>query len=332
MNVSIAGTSWSKDSPIALVGGVFDPLHAGHVAYLHAAKQYGPLVCALSDAPEKHLPLVPLDHRKAILEALGVTSVIAHDGTQIPQIIRQLKPTYYVKGPDWVGKIPRAERDACAEVGTTVAYTTTGQASSTGLLDAYERTRVTQALEDFELFVQTQAAPEPWTPVTPYDRETRRAVEARHADILADIFGGLTVLDYGCGFGYLVELLQERGIDAVGWDPQFANTPGILTRRYHVVICREVLEHVPFREWPNVIWDLNEIAQRFIYITTRFTAKPHLLAVDGSDALDPTHISLANPSLLRTLCVLHGGRRRADLETRLDWMQKGRCLVYEVGA
>jgi hypothetical protein len=45
---------------------------------------------------------------------------------------------------------------------------------------------------------------------------------------------------------------------------------------------------------------------------------------------DPTHISLLTQPFLRSLCVLNGGKRRRDLETRLDHQNKGRCLVYEV--
>lgn len=313
-----------------LVGGVFDPLHAGHLAYLEAAKQHGPLVCALSDAPEKHPPVVPIAQRKALLEALGVSHVIVHDGDGIPALIESLQPRYYVKGPDWAGKIPPAERAACERVGTGIVFTVTKTESSSKMLADYEAARTTETLADFETFVHTQASPKSWAPVTPYDRESRRAIEAPQADILAQLFEGLTVLDYGCGFGYLVELLHERGIDAIGWDPQFHDQPDVLSELYDVVICREVLEHVPIREWPNVVWAIATTAKRFVYITTRFTNKPHPLDVDGSDDLDPTHISITNQALLRSMLVMHGLRRRADLEARLDWKRLGRVLVYEV--
>ena len=36
-----------------------------------------------------------------------------------------------------------------------------------------------------------------------------------------------------------------------------------------------------------------------------------------------------NMDMLRLMFVLQGFRRRSDLETRMDWMNKGRVLVYE---
>jgi len=48
------------------------------------------------------------------------------------------------------------------------------------------------------------------------------------------------------------------------------------------------------------------------------------------DDLDPTHISMLSQPFLRSICVLNGGRRREDLEAKLDHQHKGRVLVYEV--
>ena len=58
-------------------------------------------------------------------------------------------------------------------------------------------------------------------------------------------------------------------------------------------------------------------------------APTHLLDVMTSDDLDPTHISMLNQDFLRTLFVLEGFKRRADLEQAMDWRQYGRVLVYE---
>jgi cytidyltransferase-like protein len=319
----------ANSNNVALIGGVFDPLHAGHLAYIKAARPYGTLVCALSDAPSKHPPLVPLKERAQLLEALGCC-VIPHDGTDIPRIIQALKPSAYIKGADWAGKLPEAELAACHRTGTSVVFTDTKDQSSSKLLAEYERARTAEKLADFELFVQTQADQEPWKPVTPYDRESRRAIEAPHADRIVQTFDGRTVLDYGCGFGYLVELLNERGMTATGWDLQFKDEAEILEARYDLVICREVLEHVPLREWPNTIWWLIHSARKYVYLTTRFTAKSHLLDVDGTDDLDPTHISMVQQDFLRSVFALHGCTRRPDLEAALDWRKLGRCLVYEV--
>jgi hypothetical protein len=45
--------------------------------------------------------------------------------------------------------------------------------------------------------------------------------------------------------------------------------------------------------------------------------------------VDPSHITLLNKDLLRLFFVLEGFKQRKDLEDRIDWMGKGRALVYE---
>ncbi len=314
-------------SNYVLVSGVFDPIHAGHLAYLRAASDYGPLLCVLSDAPEKHPPLVPLADRAALLKWLGADKVIT--GSTVAQVLEQERPRAYIKGSDWRDRLPADQVEVCQRLKISMVYTETRKASSSALLANYERARNAQKLAALERFVQSQTpAEQVWEPVTDYSRDTRRAIEATQADILAEVFKGCSVFDYGCGFGYLVELLTERGMDAEGWDPRQRRECPIVLR--DAVICREVLEHLTVREAVGVVHELIAMADRYVYVTTRFTGKSHLLDVDAADTLDPTHITMLNQDLLRTLFVLEGCTRRADLEARLDWMQLGRVLVYEV--
>jgi hypothetical protein len=112
-----------------------------------------------------------------------------------------------------------------------------------------------------------------------------------------------------------------------GWDPK-DNTgePWIMS---DLVICREVLEHVPVAGVAEIVRKLCGLSNRYVYVTTRFSKGPHRLDVDGSDGLDPTHITMLNQDLLRMLFTLEGFRRRADLERELDHRELGRVLVYE---
>jgi cytidyltransferase-like protein len=329
--------------PRVLIGGTFDPLHAGHLAYIREAQaiatdycanqNQGTVICAVSDSPAKHQPLVPLAERGQILSALGV-EVITHDGPTVLSLLRHVRFDYYIKGEDWRGRLPMDEVDACIAQGTKIVFTDTVTQSSSFLLGDYERKRNAEKLSAFEAFVKDQPAiTKPWEPVTDYSRDTRRTIEAPQADIIAKVFRGCSVLDYGCGFGYLVEMLNERGMRAEGWDPQSSEQ-----RFWHIdekwlsydlVICREVLEHVPARGVSDIVRRLCNLSRRYVYVTTRFTKGPHLLDVDGSDGLDPTHITMLNQDLLRMLFVLEGFRRRADLERDLDHRELGRVLVYE---
>jgi 2-polyprenyl-3-methyl-5-hydroxy-6-metoxy-1,4-benzoquinol methylase len=101
-------------------------------------------------------------------------------------------------------------------------------------------------------------------------------------------------------------------------------------RSYDLVVCREVLEHLTVLQVRRTVAEMARVTSRFVYVTTRFHASPEsLLDVTTDFETDPTHITLMTKDLLRTLFVLEGLRRRADLEERMDWGGKGRVLVYE---
>lgn len=202
------------------------------------------------------------------------------------------------------------------------------------------------ALAAFQTLLTTQVGPQgPWQPVTDYSLDARADVEGRTPDLILSTFTPKTILDAGCGYGHLVRLLLERGADARGFDlkprrdwlesPRFraqdvTDAKTLDTRKYELVICREVLEHLTVKQIGRAVTNLCGLSKRFVYVTTRFHPNPaHLLDVATSDGLDPTHISLLNQDFLRTLFVLEGFTRRSDLETLMDWRQLGRVLVYE---
>lgn len=201
------------------------------------------------------------------------------------------------------------------------------------------------AVAGFQTLVGTQVAPKaPWAPVSDYTFDARADVEGQTPDLLLSVFTPKRVLDAGCGFGHLVRLLIERGADAYGFDikkrrdwidsPRY-RTGDITTKqpfneKFDLVICREVLEHLTVKQVRKAVASLCNASARFVYLTTRFHPNPaHLLDVATSDGLDPTHITMLNQELLRTLFVLEGFTRRADLEQQMDWRNLGRVLVYE---
>ena len=201
------------------------------------------------------------------------------------------------------------------------------------------------AVARFEAFVHHQEPGAQWTPVTDYSLGGRRAAEGQHPELIRDVLHPKTVLDYGCGYGYLISFLRELSIDAEGYDPngsafrQYApanarpHISGALwnTHRSDLVICREVLEHCTVYEAVQVVRRLVTLSTRLIYVTTRFAKAPdHLLSVETEFDVDPTHITCLTKPFLRTLFVLEGCRSRPDLEEKMDWQRKGRVLVFEV--
>jgi SAM-dependent methyltransferase len=211
----------------------------------------------------------------------------------------------------------------------------------------------------FEAFVLTQQAVPPerydedyfaggWRGDDRYDLEARRRIEDRNPRLIADVLRPASLLDVGCGPGFLLALLAELGVEGDGIDfspsaPALAPEPvrariatGEATalpyadRSYDVVVCRELLEHLTARQLRRAVTELCRVSDRLVYVTTRFHPAPEsLLAACAEPDVDPTHLTLLTKPFLRALFVLEGFRSRADLEEQLDWAAKGRVLVLE---
>jgi cytidyltransferase-like protein len=340
-----------------LAGGAFDPLHPGHLAYLQAAAAYGPVCVAVAtDAYIQQVKGRPAflsqSERCALILGLrGVAEVIAQNEYGEVGALETVRPAVYVKGADWAGRLPAEVLAACTRQGVTVQFVDTVRDSSSKRLAAYVTAIHEQGLGQLEALIASQKpASEPWqaTPAVPYDFESRKKAEGIHPQLIKDVFQPIEVLDAGCGTGLvLVRLLQDLGVHTNGFDKQWAfgmvasgdlSDPrlwmdSILSGyRADLVVCRETLEHMTVAGIRHAVTNLCRLSSKFVYVTTRFAPQPaHLFDVQTSDDLDPDHRSMLPQTFLRSLFVLEGFRRRADLEERLDWMKKGRVLVYERG-
>jgi D-glycero-beta-D-manno-heptose 1-phosphate adenylyltransferase len=96
--------------PLVFSNGVFDLLHAGHVACLEAARALGrSLVVGVNgDASARRLgkgperPLQTASDRMRVVAALrAVTAVLRFDEDQPLALIERLRPDVYVKGGDY---------------------------------------------------------------------------------------------------------------------------------------------------------------------------------------------------------------------------------------
>ena len=243
---------------------------------------------------------------------------------------------------------------ACADVGTSIGYVDTPgvHVSETRLSDE-------EALAQFEQIVLSQQpATEPWQPVTDYSFAARQQIESRHPLLVVETFAPTRVADVGCGPAHFTRMLAAIGVHCNGIDVaipgnqyglycetdsgwhggQVTLSHGDITDTkvcrenpvHDLVICREVLEHLTVQQIRLAVANLCALSSKYVYVTTRFAKQPaHFLSIETADDLDPTHISMTNQFWLRHLFVLEGFKRRADLEEKMDWMKKGRCLVYE---
>ncbi len=132
-----------------LCHGVFDVLHAGHLAYFKAAKKFGDylVVSVTTDRYVNKGPGRPyFNHnlRAEMVKALGVVDhVVISDHPTAAETIRLIRPDYYVKGPDYrdltkdvTGEIYN-EQKAVEEHGGKLVFTEEETHSSSTLINRF---------------------------------------------------------------------------------------------------------------------------------------------------------------------------------------------------
>lgn len=101
----------------------------------------------------------------------------------------------------------------------------------------------------------------------------------RTADFLERRYKPSSLFDYGCGSGYMVDILNGRGFSATGFDP-FSSKEKYHTfdsdNKYQIITAIEVLEHL---SRPNIIF---ETVDKIISDTGEFFATTLLYPNDVS--------------------------------------------------
>ena len=107
----------ARKRSVVWTNGVFDVLHAGHLASLRAARAFGDvLVVGVNDdasvrankGPDR--PIFPVEERVALLAALEIVDALLVFGDATPErVLAAVKPDVHVKGADYANK-PIPER------------------------------------------------------------------------------------------------------------------------------------------------------------------------------------------------------------------------------
>jgi SAM-dependent methyltransferase len=125
-----------------------------------------------------------------------------------------------------------------------------------------------------------------------------------------------SVLDAGCAMGFLVEALRQRGVEAWGIDVSeyaisqvhesvrdycsVASLTEAFPRRYDLITCIEVVEHIPPQETRNSIANLCEATDRLLLSTT------------PEDYGEPTHLNVQPPEAWSAMLAGEGFGRDFD--------------------
>ena len=125
-----------------LANGVFDIFHAGHVWHLKQARAMGErLIVALTlddavrDQKGEGSPIVPWHLRRECLLGCRFVDAVVPSVHSV-DAIRKVRPDIFVKGSDYVDAIELMApiREACAEVGAELRFTTEPKLSSWAII------------------------------------------------------------------------------------------------------------------------------------------------------------------------------------------------------
>lgn len=132
--------------PLVFTNGVFDVLHRGHVAYLHAARQLGAslIVAVNTDASARGLgkgPERPLNRdvdRALVLAGLAAVDAVSFFAEHTPvELLARIKPDLYVKGGDY-------DMETLAE--TRLVRSWGGRAVAIPFVDGYSTTALVRSI------------------------------------------------------------------------------------------------------------------------------------------------------------------------------------------
>ena len=141
----LVGDLKTKGKKIGLCSGGFDLLHPGHMKHFELAKNYCDiLVVSITDNEQvksrkgNGRPVYPAKLRAYAAAAIWwVDYVVVNTQNSSIELIKRIKPSFYIKGPDYVNKMTPgiiSERNAIKDLGGNIKYTLEKPLSTTKII------------------------------------------------------------------------------------------------------------------------------------------------------------------------------------------------------
>lgn len=144
----------SKGKRVGLCQGGFDLLHPGHVKHLESAKKLCDIL-VVSVSSDRYVgerkgigrPIFTDKLRAYMISCLACVDYVVISDFKGLDVIKKLKPSFYIKGPDFIKKQTpgiTAEREAIHRAGGEMKYTNDPKSSTTEIIE-YIQTQVKTA-------------------------------------------------------------------------------------------------------------------------------------------------------------------------------------------
>ena len=137
-----------RNKKIVLCHGVFDLVHLGHIKHFKSAKSFGDYLI-VSITGNKHIkkgpgrPIFNQQQRQEFLKEIKIIDeVIFSSSDSSEDVIKMIKPDFYVKGPDYkINKLDKSkkiflEKKLVEKFGGQIKYTDDITFSSTNIINA----------------------------------------------------------------------------------------------------------------------------------------------------------------------------------------------------
>jgi D-beta-D-heptose 7-phosphate kinase/D-beta-D-heptose 1-phosphate adenosyltransferase len=117
-----------QETVTVAISGAFDPIHIGHIRYIHEAAKLGNRLVVILNGDDfllrkKGFVFFPFAERKEILENIkGVDEVIAavDEDQTVRRTLELVKPDIFAKGGDRIGPETIPETETCQRIGCSV--------------------------------------------------------------------------------------------------------------------------------------------------------------------------------------------------------------------
>ena len=124
------------------MNGTFNIVHAGHCELFEFASKYGDLIVGINSDRYVYnkykLKSIKEEFRVKVLKSIKqIKEVVVFEEDDAVELIKKVKPTYYIKGPDYIGK-EFPEQEICDKLGINIIYQKTNKIlSSSKILNLF---------------------------------------------------------------------------------------------------------------------------------------------------------------------------------------------------